>query len=152
MGSWQITRSYSRPSEAKVAAGNRFARASIKLRAACWVSSAEDVFGMAQLCGKIDSFGDVFSGCGRGVDAVEVIVFGIVANVPAANAVTGQGVADGRGFTEEHVHARWSDRRVNEVVGALRWDSAERRRLMQDGQSRMSVVVTWKMRRHQKWS
>ena len=43
MGSWQITRSYSRPSEAKVAAGNRFARASIKLRAACWVSSAEDV-------------------------------------------------------------------------------------------------------------
>ena len=50
--SWQMARSWSWTSVAKGAAGDGLARASIKSRAAIWVSSTEDVWGMAQLWGK----------------------------------------------------------------------------------------------------
>ena len=53
VASWRMARSWSWKSVAKGAAGEGLAGASIKSRAARWASSAEDVWGMAQLWGKI---------------------------------------------------------------------------------------------------
>ena len=50
---WRMARRWSWPRVAKGAAGDRLARASIKSLAARWASSTEDVWGMAQLLGKI---------------------------------------------------------------------------------------------------
>ena len=44
VASWQMARSWSWPSVSKGVAGDGFAIVSIKLQAACWASSAEDVF------------------------------------------------------------------------------------------------------------
>ena len=49
VASWRMARSWSWPSVAKGAAGENLNRASIKLRAASWALSTEDVWGMAQL-------------------------------------------------------------------------------------------------------
>ena len=82
---------------AKGAAGDRLARSSIKSLAARWTSSAEDVWGMAKLLGgEMDVLGNAFGGRERYVDAVSAIVLRGCANVPAVNAVTGPGAADGR--------------------------------------------------------
>ena len=53
VASWRMVRSWYWPSVAKGAAGDGLARASIKSQAAHWALSAEDVWGMAQLRGKI---------------------------------------------------------------------------------------------------
>ena len=98
--SWRMARRWSWPSVAKGAVGNWLARASIKLREACWASLAEDVWGMAQLWEKINGLGNAFFGRGQYVDAVEPIVLGGCANVLAVDAVTGPGVADGRNFMD----------------------------------------------------
>ena len=83
----------------KGAAGKGLARGSIKSRAACWASLAEDVWGMAQLRKK-NGLGDAFGGRGCYVDAVADIVLGGCADVPDADAVTGQGTTDDRGFMD----------------------------------------------------
>ena len=95
----------------KGAAGKGLARGSIKSRAACWASLAEDVWGMAQLRKK-NGLGDAFGGRGCYVDAVADIVLGGCADVSAVEAVTGLGAADGRGFIDKDSSAWWSKERA----------------------------------------
>ena len=54
--SWRMARSWSWPSVAKGAAGDRLARASINLWAARWALLVEDIWGIAQLWGKIQRY------------------------------------------------------------------------------------------------
>ena len=50
--------------------------------------------------GKFNGLGNAFGGRGRYVDAVAAIVLGGCADVPAVDAVTGPGAADGQGFMD----------------------------------------------------
>ena len=50
---------------------------------------------------KIDGLGNAFGGCGRYVDAVAAIVLGGCDDVPAIDATTDPGVADGRDFVDK---------------------------------------------------
>ena len=107
VASWQMARSWSCPSVAKGVAGDGLYRASIKSREACWESLAEDVWGMAQLWGKFNGLGNVFSGRGKYVDVLAVIVLRFCTNVPAVNTVTGPGAADSQSFMEKDFIAGW---------------------------------------------
>ena len=68
---------------------------------------------------KIDGLGYAFDGRGRYVDKVAAIVIGGCAAIPAVDAVTGTGAADGRGFMDKDSSAEWYKGRAIEIVGAV---------------------------------
>ena len=77
-------------------------------------------FGAWRNCGgKFDGLGDAFVGRGKYVDVLAAIFLGRCANVPTVDAVTGPGAADGRGFMDKHLSARWCKGRSIEIVGAV---------------------------------
>ena len=92
---WWMARSWYWPSVVKGATGDGLARAVIKSREARWASLAEDVWVMAQLCGKKSTVLAMHSAA-----VAAGIVLGVCNNVPAVNDVTGSGAADGQGFIE----------------------------------------------------
>ena len=49
---------------------------------------------------KINGLGDMFGRRGRYVNVVALVVLGVCTDVPAVDAVTGSGAADGRGFMD----------------------------------------------------
>ena len=78
------------------------------------------MFGAWRNCGgEIDGLGDAFSSRERYVDAVVVIVIGGCADVPAVDAMTGPGAADGRGFMDKDSSTGWCKGRAIEIVGAV---------------------------------
>ena len=78
------------------------------------------MFGVWRNCGgKLNGIGNAFGGRGRYVDAVAVKVIVECANVPAINAVTGPGVADGQGIVDKYSSAGWCKGRAIEIVSAV---------------------------------
>ena len=69
--------------------------------------------------GGFDSLGDAFGGLLWYVDAVSAIVIKVCANVPAVNAMTGTGAADGQDFIEKDSSAGWCKGRAIQIVGAV---------------------------------
>ena len=120
MASWRMACSWSWPSVANGAAGERVGKGVNQVAGSALGVVNGGRFGHGAIVEKkTDGLGDAFGSRGRYVDTVAAIVPGGCADIPAVDTVTGLGAADGRGFMDKDSSARWCKGRAIEIIGAV---------------------------------